>query len=618
MADDSGGEVRIKLVVDDLSKAVVDGVKQGFAEMQTQVEHTTKSAGEAGLAGAVFRGNVAFELMNKSVELVGEGIKEAFELTEKLADAAVEAAEAQEKQEKQMAGFLSLMDGGKHSMQELRLYTADMREEFELFGLKAGIATKDLVDGFDQLVQRGTMSSEKAKELTEQMAIVGKVVPGGMSSLTEGMSMMEAGIVRARNPIVQLIAATHMLQGNAHAVAQQLQHMTPTAQIELGEKAIARQAEMIKKAGGMGAPSLGALKTSFEGVKESFLESMGKPVLDALIPHLVRVRDYLVEHIDAIKAFGEKVGYEVGHAIDFLTDITGGVYDAFHENWEEVSATVGEITSGFREMWGGAQKDSHAIAHTFKDVTVDIIHAFKWVADTMAAVNHAIQATISAVASVIPGLGDKMKAGAADRAHEAASEAGRGVGAEGDRNYAAGVQRYVELAKAAGTSEEEIRKTTDAMDAWHEQFKNQAGAVAEATAHNDFEATAAYLQTAVDTNNEGSLKYAISLLEGSEEAREAFAKGEVHIRGGFQALIGAVGELSPQLAAKLKEAANVVKQQGGIKAPQHSMNFYGANFNIKQDLRGADPDNVIISFRRDIARAAQSRLGARTGAFGGI
>jgi hypothetical protein len=613
---EESGEVRIKLVVDDLSKAIVEGVKASFGELNTQVEQTTKHVGHEGMAGEVFKGNLYFELMKKSVELVGEGIKEAFELTEKLADAAVEAAEAQEKQEKQMAGFLSLMDGGKHSMQELRSYTADMREEFEAFGLKAGIATKDLVDGFDQLVQRGTMSSEKAKELTEQMAIVGKVVPGGMSSLAEGMGQLEQGVARVRNPIVQLIAATHMLKGNAHAVAQQLQHMTPDHQIALGEKAIARQAEMIKKAGGMGAPSLGALKTSFEGVKESFLESMGKPMLDALIPHLVKVRDYLVEHIDAIKAFGEKVGYEVGHAIDFLTDITGGVYDAFHENWDEVKSIVDEITSGFQEMWGGATNNSHAIAHTFKDITVDVIHAFKWVADSLLAVSDTIKRVVQAAGEVL-GMGDEIRKGKAEEAQGAASAAGRGIGPEADRIYAKQVENYVASARAAEVNEEEIRKNVDAMDAWHEQIKNQAGAVAEATAHNDFEATANYLQEAINTNNEGSLKYAISLLEGSEEAREAFAKGEVHIVGGFQALIGAVGELSPELAKKLKEAANVVKQQGGINAPG-GMNFYGATFNLHQDLRGEDPDRVVLTFKRDIARAAASRLQSRMGGAFGI
>src|SRR6266850_1490617 len=606
MADEATGEVRIKLVVDDLSKSIVEGVKQGFAEMNAEAEKTKKAAGSEGIAGEVFKGNLAFGLASKSASLLAEGVHQAWEFTEKLADAAMEAADQQAMQERGMAGLLLLMDGGAHSMEQLKAYTGDVIDEFENLAIKSGTAASSMVDAYDQLISRGTMSSEKAKDLTEQMATVGKIVPGGIGALSSGMAMMEAGMVRARNPIVQLIAATHTLQGNAKAVAAQLQHMTPEKQIEMGERAIAKQAEALKKAGAIGAPSLGELKVSFDELKDKFLEGMGKPILAALVPHLVAVRDFLAEHVEAIEEFGAKVGYEVGHAVDFLSDIVSGVYDAFHENWDEVASTFDELTESFRGMWDFGKANAGTIAHTFKDITVDFIHAMKWVADTMDKVRDGIVSVLK----MVPGIGDKIREAHAGNEEARARTAARGVTAEGDAQFNAQVETYRKAATEAGTLQEEINRNIASMRDWHNEFLAQSDAVAHAVASKDSAGVAEYFQKAIDTNNQGSLDYAFSLLNDNEALRDAFVTGKVSIHGGFQELIHVLGEKAPELAAKMREAANIVKKEGGIKAPGHQVNFYGAAFHITQDLRGEDPDRVILTFRKDISRAATARIQA--------
>jgi hypothetical protein len=66
----------------------------------------------------------------------------------------------------------------------------------------------------------------------------------------------------------------------------------------------------------------------------------------------------------------------------------------------------------------------------------------------------------------------------------------------------------------------------------------------------------------------------------------------------------------------LAKAAREADSMGGRN--QNNIFNGGQVFNIKQDFRDQDPDRVAVVFQRDISRAAENRLMARTvPAFGG-
>lgn len=607
MAEESA-EVRISLVADDLSDAVVKAVKQGMTELRQETEKARDAAGagEGGMAGSLLKAHLEFEGLKAAAELVTETIHQAFELTEKLGDAAVEAAEAQEKQERAMAGNLFLMDKGAHSMRDLRDYAGETREEFAKFGMGAGVATSQIAQAYDALISRGTMGSEKAKELAEQMAVVGKVVPGGMDSLAQGFSMVELGMVRARNPVVQLIAATHTLEGNAHQVAAAMQKMSPEQQMALGEKAIAKQAEMLAKMGGLGPATLPELRTSFEGVKEGFFESMGKPMQDALVPELTRLRAFLMEHIEQIKAFGEKVGEGVAHVITYISDAIQGMYEGFQQNWGEIEKVFDDLFGEWNAAWSNARKDSGSIRTEFRVMTDDFVTLMK-----------PILAGIKAAAEVAMDANDALhgRAVGSTQAQIAGRAAGEVVGSAAGPGDMAKVdeqiRRYRVLAAEAGTAPEAIEKYTDSLRAQAEFNMSAADKAKSAVEGGNYEGFGNYLEGAIKIQSDGAEEYAFHLLEGSEEARRALVTGAIHIGGGMDELMKIIDEKAPELAHQLKEMMGGHVGPEGIKAPQHNLNFYGSHFELKQSFANEDPERVVAVFKRELTRSVTARIESR-------
>jgi hypothetical protein len=622
MADEP--EVRIRIVADDQSEATLEKVKAGFEH----VEQSTKHAATAGhdLAGEVLKGNIYFELAKKGAEAVAEAVKVGVESMEKMTEASLEAAEAQEKQERQMAGYLFLMDQGKHSMAQLRDYTGQQREEFEAFGMSAGIAVKDLVGAYDNLIERGSMSSEKAKDLTEQMAIVGKVVPGGMEGLAQGMSGVEMGMVRARNPVVQLIAATHLLKGNARDVAQQMQKMSPERQMELAERAIARQADALKKMGAA-VPTMEQLKTSFEGVKESFLESMGKPMLGALVPQLARLRDYLVQHIEEIKAFGERVGRAASDVIEYVGTALDGIYSGVSENWEEFRQTFHQIWGDWEDAWASATRSTgdikvefHEIGVTLRNVFVEIMRYVKAAGEVIMDASDLWSQVAAAKDELIGGKefdehGNKVvhkgrAVGSTDASIQAAALAEQARNPmQSQQEWERNKDVFVAKAQNAGMKPEEVDAYVAGLAKVHDQFEKAAQDDKAAVASQNWAKVNEALQYNIDHHQEALNDYVIQQIAGSEQARDALLHGGITIAGGMDAMMKLLNEKAPELAAKLRGPLNPLSGKG-ITAPKLTQNFHGG-IHIKQDFKDQDPDRILLTFRRDLANAAANRTVSR-------
>jgi hypothetical protein len=63
----------------------------------------------------------------------------------------------------------------------------------------------------------------------------------------------------------------------------------------------------------------------------------------------------------------------------------------------------------------------------------------------------------------------------------------------------------------------------------------------------------------------------------------------------------------------LKKRAGEERDTAANKPPPAVMQFNGGQtFNIKQDFRDQDPDRIAVVFKRDMMRAAESRLQAHT------
>lgn len=218
------------------------------------------------------------------------------------------------------------------------------------------------------------------------------------------------------------------------------------------------------------------------------------------------------------------------------------------------------------------------------------------------------------------------------------------------------------------------KKLSDDEVAWSERVKQEALASAEALglnraqveaqidaqmkAHRDLEAATMGASSAVEKMQQAQDKAALAATSGIAGMEVEQLKVEAARQ--FAESFNAASEMNYQAAieaeAKMAMSSEAMKQlllthgaaaglaldkladsvqstdvafardlrlaalKAGEKGDKETRNliFNGAQFNIKQDFRDQDPDRVAVVFQRDIQRAAENRLMARTvPAFGG-
>ena len=121
---------------------------------------------------------------------------------------------------------------------------------------------------------------------------------------------------------------------------------------------------------------------------------------------------------------------------------------------------------------------------------------------------------------------------------------------------------------------------------------------------------------AAETNYEAALRADATMAMSSNEMKETLVKNGAAAGLALEKLADAVASTDAAFAKDLRQAALRASEKGD-KATRN-MIFNGAQFTIKQDFRDQDPDRVAVVFQRDIQRAAENRLMARTSlAFGG-
>ncbi len=180
---------------------------------------------------------------------------------------------------------------------------------------------------------------------------------------------------------------------------------------------------------------------------------------------------------------------------------------------------------------------------------------------------------------------------------------------------------------SAAASHDALVKATDGMRRAAEQARaipDATAATVGAVAAQELEvakAFAASYNAAAKSGNTAALNASVSILAGSKGLQAAILKA-----GSLAGL--SLDQLADQLGLKLGEFGDKLREQAGIDAEKNAQGEKGAvplnvfnggqTFNIKQDFRDQDPDRIAVVFERDIARAAQNRLQARSALpFGG-
>lgn len=124
---------------------------------------------------------------------------------------------------------------------------------------------------------------------------------------------------------------------------------------------------------------------------------------------------------------------------------------------------------------------------------------------------------------------------------------------------------------------------------------------------------------AAKAGNQGALNAAVQIVAGSKSLQQSLLMSGLQVGLSLEKLAEVIGDKVDDFGERLRRRAAEDSKASAAKPPPTVMQFNGGQtFNIKQDFRDQDPDRVALVFRRDIERAAESRLQARTALpFGG-
>lgn len=632
MAEEGGSEkqVKIKLVIDSDAKTETEKFVKDTKDVKDKAKAEAKKdegflsksawAGAGGIIGG----------------MVIQGARTAFHDVIGLAEQAAEAYREDTEEVRAMAGAFALIDDGTHSMAELKEAAQDVAAGVGGMVARTGQAGGEIVETFTDIVDRGYMSVEMAQDFTEQMAYAGKAIPGGMKSIAAGIDAIQLGMVKAKNPVVAMIASTGLLQGNAKQVAKEMSKLTLDKQMELASKAIDRTASQMKEL----PLTLSETVTVLGEVKDQLLEAGGKGLTDGLTARFGDLRTKLFDKdgnttplMDGLLEGAAKFGDILSTATELGGEFAGGLKEGWDLLADDVKATAAyffgdDATKGFKDS-------AKALGVTIGGFVSEFVIGVTAVAGVLVkAVDH----TQRVFGEILQGYGATMPDALGGKA--AAEMGNRMVG----RGYENEQQQLIAKMTASGVTKgeyDEARKKFDENRARYWQGDiNAAGNEVARSQGLDLDAAQASRwamnATQIDAKgaaergdlssyfdafahatamgDEAAQTWIASVMSYNKEIAEALThEGPDIIKGGKDNFLAALRETNPALAAQMGDAWKT--QIGGAK-PDKPINFNHNKFEIKQEFKDTDPDRIAVTFTRAIERSANSRIQTRVGTGG--
>lgn len=632
-------EIRSLLLMDDRSSAVVSKVAGGFDGLLKRVNSAQSEMGS--LVRTSLAMAAGFQLDN--------GIQSMKEFGHEVLNAALGAAEEQ----KALAGAIAVGDRSGRTYEEIKNQAEGLYEELENLGVAAGASTASIMEAFGTIQARTTKSVEETKALTEEMVYAARAVPGGMEGLATAFRDLESGIFRPKNALVQLMIMTGTVEGSSKKVAKGLQDMIAAGKqdkvMELAESAISRMSEKMKNA----PMSFKQVVESLKTIRENVFESIGVPILKALTGPLLKIKEYFVQNREVVEQWAKSVGEKVGGWIKKAAEKIQEGFQYLQTHADEIKAA---IESGFNTArsvveWIIAHKEEIAIAFGAKMVLPGAIGVAKGAAGIagelagmgglgikggslasgagLASFGIAVAAFAAAVGAwklatdqwaelnkLTHGKSDAQQN--QDARKERLEQLGMTPEAVDTKEFDRLRSAYVAQADAMGMSQRAAGEYVDAVWEHHQILRRSAMEVDElaqrADQGDEGEAVKRWIDIfngAVLQQNQAIQRYAANVIAGSEILQNAFLASGSNVEGGFDHLAELVSGRSEEFAKILK---GMTGDSTKAKMPEKmSVNFNGNTFQIKQDFKDSDPDRVLLSFKRDIARQAVARSASRFG-----
>lgn len=608
----TAAEVGVKLVVDSNAKAATAELTKDLKKVDDAAKNTTKRIDTSlkaniGSVGKLVMGGVG---LTAAAAIAAGGAVLGF--AHKSAEAFQEAGA----QIKELAGTLLVIDQNGNEFGRLKGYAADLKDELEDLAIQVGITDDAAVSMFTDLIERGGKTIESAQELTEQLAYAGRALPGGPEALAAGFQQMEMGMVRARNPLVQLIASTHTLKGSAKQVAKEMQKMPIDEQMALAEKAVGKMAAKMKDV----PKTVGEMKKSLGVAVGNVFEDAGKPIVSNMRPIVKKVSDLFFENRDAITAMANGLGEKIGQAMEVVVPVINEIERAVKENWDEIKSAFDALYGPGKELFEYIYEHKGEFARTIGDMAKIFIKVATFMIKAASMIRDAIAAAAKFLgrgAAFVATGGESSKYFAQEdnlaqtKDMQAAIKAKGGLSSEDFEKRRA---EYVKTATEGGLNATDAFKDFEtqyrrAMDEHIAVMKEVEGA-RDAALNDNGSQFAAMFAKAKEANDKAAMEYVAAFLKENESLQNALAKdGPDIFKGGFDALLTTLkGMGEGQTADDLKKK---MRPNLGINPKANIVQNFNGQINIKQDFRDQDPDRVALVFREDLAKVGSNRLQSR-------
>lgn len=637
---------------------VTDAASKTLSSIQSGVRNVAKQFDKASSSAMSFAKSTLSTALGVKLAGVGDMVSNAM-------NKAFDAAKSLGKEQKEVAAALLMTDKSGASYETIKKHAAGLHGELRNMGIAAGVSGSEVVGAYADIAARTTKSEADLKRVMKSMVDASRALPGGLASLTTGFEMMEMGMIRARNPVVQLVASSGLLKGNAREVAKEMQKMKPEDALALGEKAIERMAAKMRNV----PLGYGQAIKSMKDIQKSFYESMGTGILKAMSPVMRTFRDEFFKHQGDIANFADKVGksiYEASKdgvvklkeafawldshwdqiangfkkaadalftAVKFVVDnkeLIAGAFGAY-KGVQLGSAGIGAV----KDVGGAFVKMGAAEGNKLKGLGVGVtgaeaaggIAAFLATAAAVVSLGLAVDQATKLYDETV-GVEMRSRQAVIDRLNE--ENAAREKLLVDMRKRDEAQQRLLELgykmAQAQATPEKFDLTQQNAMDFASMAKKGYTvGSSGEniGTTYTEgaamvTEFTAAF-KAAQESHNQTTINQALRMLQSSSTLQLALVQSGLNVEGGFEALLEAAEKGGSEFG-KMAKGLKALLGNGKLNPGKMGVNIGGGNtFNIKQEFREGDPDRVLTVFKGGIAKAALSRLNARVSTpFGGF
>jgi hypothetical protein len=651
----AGPEVKTKLTLDDQASKQLDKIKSGFqqagnAAQQAKAQTMGFVSQLAAVAIGVNIGNM-FGSMKAGLMSAGE--------------AAIEA-------DKQFRALRTTVIGmsrtSGQSMDDFNLRTQSLNAQMERIARTAMVSRDELVQTFMEAGKNTSNTTDQLTNLISRVANASRALPAPIKDVVAGFEEVQKNMISAQSPIIAMVKQANLLRGHSEKIAQQMTWMGREGKIKMAYDALA----ILEKRAKAIPPSLQDINARFKDMKTDALRSVGEPMLKAFYPAVEALYKKITDGRGDIEKYARMIGEQAGewitvaadkiqkgfeylrtHADEIKTAIVGAfetaktIFDGIVDNAKPLLALyagmkLAPVAEGAMAA-GSALASGAGLAGVASAVGPQAAFTAAIVASTMALTEFGRYLDDNA-GFLIPSMGEAKKE--LDRQKRMMADYGSMMG------HATVEEReaFDKLAKDAYENAAKIGESTGELGVFIDQMRRNRDALDTATKgmqeafslssqiHEGLYATAEGTNQAAQLQIDAATKFKESFTAALDKHDEAALEGARKILDGATALQDVLVENGSAVGLSLKDLANSLgtgsdnlrnfRERLLAKAAREADSMGGRNqnnifnggqvFNIKQDFRDQDPDRVAVVFQRDISRAAENRLMARTvPAFGG-